>query len=322
MTSRQQEKCAGHGLTLLAHMAPWLLILAISGCAQIEKLKSRVSDSLEPQRSVTFTPAPQSAKTRVSTGTSLADIVNNQLQRGHYAEGEKALRRYLTQHPEDRAAKSMLQQLVVDPQQQLGSRWFPHKVQSGESYSSLAARYLGDSGLFLILARYNGSTNPSILRVGETLHLPVSGQRQVTAPRESSNATSSAATVATPASRHDAAAPSTDAEPVGEPAKVKAQRLQEESISLLQQAHKQQALAKLDQALTIDPQLKPAAAVASLRKQLVASYHQRAIVFYRDQHLNQAIALWDHVLAIDPKFEPAAIYRARALELKRRLRQL
>jgi tetratricopeptide (TPR) repeat protein len=322
MTSRPQEKSAGRGLTLLVQIAPWLLLLAVTGCTQIEKLKSHVSDSLEPQRNVTFTPAPPSANARVPAGTSLATIVNKQLQHGHYTEGEKALRRYLTRHPEDRAAKSMLQQLVVDPQQQLGSRWFPHQVQPGDSYSSLAARYLGDSGLFLILARYNGSTNPSILRVGETLHLPVSGQRQVTAPTESSNAASSAATVATSTSRQDANAPSADTEPVGEPAKVKAQRLQQESISLLQQAHKQQALAKLDQALTIDPQLKPAAAAASLRKQLVASYHQRAIVFYRDQHLNQAIALWDHVLAIDPNFEPAVIYRARALELKRRLRQL
>ncbi len=305
------------------HVAPWLLILAITGCAQIAKLKSRVSGSLEPQRNVTFTPAPQPAKIPVPSSTSLADIVNHQLQRGHYAEGEKALRRYLSQHPQDRAAKSMLEQLVADPQQQLGSRWFPHQVRPGDSYSSLAARYLGDSGLFLILARYNGSTNPSILRAGEILHLPASGQRHAAAARtESSSTTGSAATAATTPSRHDAAAPSADAKPVGEAATIKAQRLQGESIALLQHAHKQQALAKLDQALTLDPQLKPVAAVASLRKQLVASYHQRAIVLYRDQHLNQAIALWDRVLAIEPKFEPAVIYRARALELKRRLKQL
>ena len=59
----------------------------------------------------------------------------------------------------------------------------------------------------------------------------------------------------------------------------------------------------------------------ALRKQLVAVYHQRAIVLYRDQQLDQAISLWNRVLAIEPDFEPATVYRARALELKQRLKQ-
>ena len=58
-----------------------------------------------------------------------------------------------------------------------------------------------------------------------------------------------------------------------------------------------------------------------MRQQLLSAYHQRAIVLYRDQKLDPAIALWDHVLAIDPSYEPAVIYRARALELKQRLKQ-
>jgi hypothetical protein len=44
-------------------------------------------------------------------------------------------------------------------------------------------------------------------------------------------------------------------------------------------------------------------------------------VLYRDQHLDEAIALWDRVLAIEPDFEPAVVYRARAVELKQRLKQ-
>jgi len=61
---------------------------------------------------------------------------------------------------------------------------------------------------------------------------------------------------------------------------------------------------------------------AALREQLLASYHERAIVLYRDQQLDQAIALWDRILAINPNYEPAVIYRARALELKHRLKQI
>ena len=56
-------------------------------------------------------------------------------------------------------------------------------------------------------------------------------------------------------------------------------------------------------------------------KDLVATFHQRAIVLYRDQQLDPAIALWDRVLAIDPGYEPATVYRTRALELKQRLKQ-
>ncbi|TAL86184.1 MAG: LysM domain-containing protein [Rhodanobacter sp.] len=321
MTFRPHPEATPREGKRLIAMAAWLLLLGVAGCAQVDKLKTRVSDSLGPHRTVKFTPAPQPAETRGPTGNSLAGIVNNQLEHGHYTEGEKALRRYLTQHPDDRTAKSLLQQLLVDPVRQLGSQWLPHQVQPGDSYSSLAARYLGDSGRFLILARYNGSTNPSILRVGRILRLPVSGQHDST-PTENANAKRAATVAATTTGSAEVSASSADSRPDSEPAKARAERLQGESVALLKHGRRQQALAKLDQALTVDPQLKPAEAAVALRKQLVSSYHQRAIVLYRDQHLNQAIALWDHVLAIDPQFEPAVIYRARARELKRRLRQL
>jgi tetratricopeptide (TPR) repeat protein len=45
------------------------------------------------------------------------------------------------------------------------------------------------------------------------------------------------------------------------------------------------------------------------------------VVLYRDQQLDKAIALWNRVLAIAPNYEPAVAYRARALELKQRLKQ-
>ncbi len=102
----------------------------------------------------------------------------------------------------------------------------------------------------------------------------------------------------------------------------KAQRLQRESLSLLDEGKNEQALTRLSEALSIDPGLKPVGPQAvALRQQLLSSYHERAIVLYRDQQLDQAIALWDRVLAIDPTYEPATVYRTRALELKHRLKQ-
>jgi tetratricopeptide (TPR) repeat protein len=277
--------------------ASLLVVLLLGGCSQVGRLKSR----LGAHTTVTPASAPVPQTPTPAAAPSLAAIINGDLQHGRYAAGEQALRGYLAQHPDDRAAQATLRQLTVDPRQALGRAARAHVVQAGESWSTLAARHLGDASQFLVLARYNGSTDPSLLRAGDTVQLP-----QSAAPTAELTATAEAA----PA-------------PVAESTAAKAQRLQAESMSLLAQGQRPQALARLDAALTLDPRLKPApgAAAAALRKDVLAGYHQRAIVLYRDQQLDPAIALWDRVLAIDPDYEPATVYRTRALELKQRLKQ-
>ena len=276
-----------------------LAALGVSGCAPPRGYSSVV---VTPSQSRTVSPTPA----RTSREPSLTAIIANQLQLGHYAEGEHALRQYLKQHPGDRAAQAMLRQLTADPRQVLGERWRAHVVQPGDSYSTLAGRYLGDPNRFLILARYNGSTNPSMLRAGETLHMPLTAAADTAAAGVMPAATMLPTAIVRGT----------------EPPAAEARRLQSESVSLLGQGHKEQALARLDQALSIDPRLKPTGAGATaLRTQLLDSYHERAIVLYRDQQLDQAIALWDRVLAIAPDYEPAIVYRTRARELKQRLKQ-
>jgi tetratricopeptide (TPR) repeat protein len=296
-------------------VAPLLVLLGAAGCAQLGTLKSKVvRQPASSAPAVAMQPAPVEEPVGA---TSLGEIVNHELQHGRYVEGERDLRRYLEQHPGDHAAKSMLRQVTADPKQLLGAASREHVVQPGESYSTLAARYLGDPNRFVILARYNGSTDPSVLRVGETLHLPLSARTEPSTEEAASPGVNvldrGTATDASP--REDNAPNETSA--------AKARRLQTESLALLEQGHRQQALARMDEALSADPQLPPAggAKVAALRTEVVSSYHQRAIVLYRDQQLDQAIALWDRVLAIDPNFEPATVYRTRALELKHRLKQ-
>ena len=282
-----------------------LMASGASGCAQFNKLKSRMG---HPPTTTVVAPAPvpaPSAPAEAPAPASLASIVNDQLQLGHYAEGERQLRSFLREHPDDRTAQALLRQLTADPEQVLGHAARDYVVQAGDSYSTLAGRYLGDAGRFLILARYNGSTNPSLLRAGQRLRLPAAASRL--------GATSTSETASDEASA---------AAPVDASAASKARRLQGESVALLHQGQQAQALTRMDEALDADPQLPPSGADAqALRKQLVAVYHQRAIVLYRDQQLDQAIALWNRVLAIEPDFEPATAYRARALELKQRLKQ-
>ncbi|MFC4763003.1 LysM peptidoglycan-binding domain-containing protein [Dyella koreensis] len=291
-------------------------MLGLAGCAQMKALKSKVGGpSSDNAPAATVEKPVEMASTEGGREPSLAAIVNGDLQQGHYAVGEKALRQYLRQHPGDRSAQGMLRQLTSDPAQMLGSSSRTYVAQSGDSYSSLAARYLGDANLFLVLARYNGSTNPSLLRAGQTLRLPASAKNvasQGLVADSGSEASSDDTLIVRPSAVSDTESPT-----------AKAARLQKESVALSSQGQKAQALARLGEALSLDPKLKPSGSEASsLRTQLLSSYHERAIVLYRDQQLDPAIALWDRVLAIDPSYEPATVYRARALELKKRLTQL
>lgn len=309
-SSRQRYR---HARMLLLSL---LATFGVAGCAQVNKLKSRVDEQLGAHGTTHALPAAATSQ----SGNPLAAIMNDQLQHGHYAEGERALQSYLRQHPGDRSAQAMLRQLTIDPEKMLGHSSRNYVVQADDSYSSLAARFLGDPNLFLILARYNESANPSLLRRGETVRLPLSAANISSTPEVSAPGANDRPT----AELKIASAPLDDSPPAAgtEAPATKAKRLQRESVALLGQGHKQQALAHLDEALLIDPRLQPSGPeAASLRQQLVVTYHQRAVVLYRNQQLDSAINLWDHVLAIDPDYEPAVVYRARARELKQRLKQ-
>lgn len=298
--------------TLLA-----LALLGMAGCAQVSSLKTRVSDSFSGKD----TGATSSATAAEGAEPlPLSAITSSYLMRGRYEEGEQRLRQYLAKYPSDRAAQAMLRQLTVDPKLALGSKSRSYTVQAGDTYGTLAARQLGDSTLFLVLARYNGSSNPSSLRAGEAIRLPTASRANLEAGTRPAPRGGAAAGSAVSSAAATAAAPA-NAAPAADAPSVRAQKLQAESNALLKQGQKEQALARLDQALTLDPQLKPAGNQA-LREQLLSSYHERAVVLYRDQKLDQAIALWDHVLAIDPGYERATIYRARAIELQHRLKQI
>lgn len=285
-----------------------MLILA-GGCAKVTIDKK---EGTEPTR---ISPSGQTVSGKESgSEQSLTAIVNRDLQNGRYEEGERALKRYMQAHPGDRTAELYLRQLQEDPKQALGTASTPHVVQPGESYSTLAAKYLGDPNLFLVLARYNGSTNPSRIRTGSSLQLPVHAVENGVvssvvqqAPPQTSVAPAAATVISAP--------------PAAMPA-PRAEQLKNQSLALYRSGHRDQAIDVFDQALSLDPHLKSADTnFPALSQAWIAKSHQQAMVFYLDQHLDQAIALWDRILVVDPDYEPATLYRARALELKQRLQQ-
>lgn len=312
------------------------LMLGSTGCAQLGALEAKLKQAQRggTEASASAEPSPPDGATQArSLGSILAD-----LQGGDYARGERALAGYLERHPEDAVARAVMRQLKADPETVLGRTSHRYVVQPGDSYSALAARHLGDAGLFLILARYNQSTDPSDLRVGEVLRLP--GKKGAVTAGASDPADKAGApgkgepavkrlSAAPVPSRQTAAALALPDEPLSayrpsaSPDTPRPERLQREAADLQSKGRVEAALAHYEVALDIDPDLEPAVTrVEALREQLVDEYHQRAILRYRNQDLAEAIALWSRVLEIEPQFEPAQSYRARARELQRRLEQL
>jgi hypothetical protein len=326
-------------------LAAWLpgvlaLVVGLGGCAsQYAEFQSQLEKDFGGEgellsRFIGGDDETRSEPAQVEDVRSLSAILAD-LQVGKYAEGEAALRRYIEEHPDDDAARAILRQLTEDPEAMLGRRSYPYTVKPGDSWSGLAARTLGDPGLFLVLARYNDSTNPSDLRVGEAIRLPgpppAEPEEEKTDDGVGEPALASIPEAPLPSRRTvdaltlpDQPLSSVDTTPrPGESDHERAERLQQEGLDLLAASDEEAALARFRAALALEPGIQPAASRApELRDRLVSRYHERAILRYRNQDLDGAIALWDRVIAIDPDFEPARSYRARARELKRRLDSL
>ena len=84
-----------------------------------------------------------------------------------------------------------------------------------------------------------------------------------------------------------------------------------------------QALKTFVEALQLNPEHTQAKKqITDLRLTVVEDYHKQAMVLYRKQELSRAIEIWDDVLKLDPNHELARQYRAKALELKRKIEQL
>jgi len=310
-----------------------LVASLFAGCAQLQSLDARLQgDTVEPEPVEESSTPSETSGGAEEVAVRPLDAILADLQRGEYRQGRRDLDRYLERNPDDAVARAVRQQLTADPVQVLGEASHRYVVQPGDSYSALAQRHLGDAGLFLILARYNDSTDPSDLRVGEAIRLPGAEAGEPAAAPASDEAGAPARRSLDPAPRPTRAtaealalpnaplpavrAPETDDGPTAE-------QLQRRGLALIEQGEREAALRQLEAALARDPSLEPAATRApQLRDALVNDYHQQAILRYRNQRLDEAIALWNRVLAIDPAFEPARSYRARARELQRRLEDL
>ena len=56
-----------------------------------------------------------------------------------------------------------------------GLRYATHIVQPGETLGTIAQRYYGNSAKYMVIAAFNGMTNPNLIHVGQVLRIPEVG---------------------------------------------------------------------------------------------------------------------------------------------------
>jgi hypothetical protein len=91
---------------------------------------------------------------------------------GKAVEARATLITALKRQPGDSVARKLLSEIDTDPKVLLGATSFAYVVRSGDSFSLLAERFLGDPLMFYALARYNRLTIPADPAVGQTILIP------------------------------------------------------------------------------------------------------------------------------------------------------
>jgi nucleoid-associated protein YgaU len=193
-------------------------------------------------------PAPQytatpglTARQRVRKGIEL-------LAEGRAEEARVEIQAFLMEQPDNELGRSLLEQIDGDPVAQLGAQSFPYKVQSGETLSALAERFLGDRFKFWALARYNNIPVPARMEVGQQLMIPGVPRGASAQPRRRQ---SDEAVIeqridpARPAPGSQTRAPTRD--------RARASQLRGNALELMGGGAIAQAVRLLEQALQLDP---------------------------------------------------------------------
>ncbi len=101
------------------------------------------------------------------------------LEQGEYDYARKQLSWALQDKPGLQIAENLIAQIDADPIDYLGVKNFYYRVESGESLSIIAGKFLDDPMKFVVLARYNRLDNPSKLAPGDRIRVPGEMPEQV-----------------------------------------------------------------------------------------------------------------------------------------------
>lgn len=162
-------------------IAAWLLMVTLTACGTVPMPKktegaSGIPGTSHPEDGKAGVPGKSPAEMSKPDTLSAREHVQNAvtaLQYGQEANAKADLEAALRQDPESKIAKSLMAQILADPVQYFGGQeFFSYTVQSGDSLSTIARRFLDDPLKFHILAKFGGITDPSHLQPGQTIKVP------------------------------------------------------------------------------------------------------------------------------------------------------
>ena len=119
-----------------------------------------------PPEPVPPTPAEQA----LAQKTAMQSI--ELLEAGQEDQARAELHRALQLDPANKLANSLMKQITADPVALLGRESFAYTVQSSDTLSRIAGRFMGDIYAFYILARYNDIRVPRQVAGGQVLRIP------------------------------------------------------------------------------------------------------------------------------------------------------
>jgi tetratricopeptide (TPR) repeat protein len=194
------------------------------------------------------------------------------LQEGDMGLAQRHLIRALELNPNSKRAKLLLDQLVVNPNEYLGEKYFMYTVRDGDTLSKLAMQFLGDRLKFPILAKYNDIKTPKDLIAGQRIKIPGSAlPEELMPPRVPSNVL------------------------------VNAEALHEQALETESQGDIEGAYAVLLKAVQLDPSFEPAQQdLERIKAMLIKRYQEEAYSYEEKNGVQEAIQLWQKVLKIDP----------------------
>jgi Tfp pilus assembly protein PilF len=329
------------------------------------------------------------------------------LENGNEGQALAELNAYLVSVPDSSSANNIVEQINTESAKYFPAENFLVVLESGESLSTLAKKYLGSALKFYALSKYNDIDNPSRVNIGQSIKIPLTPLATKVRDKEEKSALAAANKPA----KDLAVEVKQEAEPVAntnvvaneqdengniidmasiesellapEVAPLTAAILTEDIMRLSAQNEFEQAVEKLValkdfgsfdkqsrelaitallghgeqiaesnqvlassrfaeaaelQAINLDEmsafqnlkranELAPenqkiAEELTTLQREITDKYHREASSAFRRQELNKAISLWDKVLSVDPNHVNATLYRAQAIELKSRLKEI
>jgi len=176
------------------------------------------------------------------------DDVVARLERGDVKDAKKALEAMRKRDANDARAGVLLESITGDPQAMLGAKSFGYVAKPGDSFASLAQRFLGNRDKFYALARYNGIDNPSELAAGRPLRIPGEEPRAAPPPKPRPAAPAATRPSAKPIPAKPAAG---SARPTANPAR--ANQLRAQGLAALNRGQVDSAVVLLHQAVAANP---------------------------------------------------------------------